>query len=237
MKDYLLFLRNPKAIAENNSFKAKFIALLKVFLIREIFVVIITVCRFLMNKSGLPYQLKSKWDGHRAGYDLWGYGLLYLFMTIIYLPVYEELAFRLGLKYRPFYIVLSLALISSVLVKIIVGALLPSDFYFVWDISASALFVLIYHCILIKRIKAARLKDFYSRHLNTIVWLSCLIFALIHLNNFVLSGPNEIPALLVTELSFLFSALIFAYLRMKNGIMWAIAAHILNNILITFFSF
>ena len=237
MNDYLLFLRNPKTIVENTSFKAKFITFLKVFLIREIFVLIVTVCRFLMAKSGIPHQLKSKWDSHRVGHDLSGYGLPYLFIAIIYLPVYEELAFRLGLKYRPFYTVLSLALISSLLLKMIVGSLLPSGLYFVWDISVSALFVLLYHFILIKKVKINVVENFYDRRLSTIILASSLTFALMHLNNFVLSGSNEIPALLVTELSFLFYAIIFSYLRIKNGIVWAIAAHILNNSLIVFFHF
>lgn len=147
------------------------------------------------------------------------------------LPFVEEIAFRLSLRFRPFYLALSSSVFMYyVLSKLVYSARISAiDESFVLRFTISILFGL----TLFATISFTNLKDtlarFWGRHFRVIYYLSCIVFAWIHITKYELNTLNLLLLPILTLPQFM-SALINGYTRVAFGFQYPLIFHISNNL-------
>ncbi|WP_299315960.1 hypothetical protein [uncultured Aquimarina sp.] len=158
--------------------------------------------------------------------------LVFLLVGGVILPFIEEVAFRLSLRFKPIYLVLS----SSVLCYYILTKFLFHTKISVIDESFSTRIVIsiflgvaFYLVINIKSVNEKLIK-FWSVHFRNIYYISCIFFAWIHLSKYELNWYN-ILLLPILTLPQLMSALIYGYIRISFGFQYPLFFHMSNNLI------
>ena len=154
------------------------------------------------------------------------------FYVIIFLgPIIEEIAFRLSLKYTRLNVFLSSTLISYYLLTKFIFKLdsFNIEQYFLYRILLS----LIIGCLFLAFcfFKEQRIIIFYEKHLKFIIYLNCILFTIIHLNNL----NNNIPLffIIILLLPYFISSLIYSYLRLKYSFVHSTFSHVFTNFIST----
>lgn len=158
-------------------------------------------------------------------------GPSYFFLFSVFLiPFIEEACYRLPLKFSSLFLSVSFALISY---KFISKFFFNSNMYVLnafpvsrisFAISAAFLF---YHLISREKM-SARIISFWSKHFRWIFYSSCLLFALMHLSNYIPSSYNKLLAPIIT-LPQLILGLTAGYVRINYGFIYAVLLHMLYN--------
>ncbi|THV57789.1 hypothetical protein EZV76_14445 [Flagellimonas alvinocaridis] len=158
--------------------------------------------------------------------------LLLLVVGGIVLPVFEEITFRLSLKFNPIYLSLtSGAFTYYLLTKAVFKSRLSLIDDTFWDRIIAAIIVVLITYILCSR-KSIRLilQRCWEKHFRLIYYLSCICFAWLHIFNFELNLINFLWLPLLT-LPQLFSATIAGYTRVAFGFQYPLLVHMSTNIL------
>lgn len=161
---------------------------------------------------------------------------LVFFYGIIWAPVTEEISFRLGLKFSPFRMALSLVSFTLFLILLLNIPLFPDNFLGLGEFSkliAYLLFVIITTPVLGLVLKIGVLKDsfevFHHKIFPFLLYFTSIAFGLAHISNYLV-GIDKIwfitPLLIAPQLTFGF---ILGYIRVKYGFGWSVFSHMLNN--------
>jgi hypothetical protein len=161
----------------------------------------------------------------------------------IYAPLTEELTFRLGLKYSPFRLSISITLLLSMMLQLL-------DFYkivnYTWLFEyihldnpllqgfvtlTMALFfgIVVGFFFKIPAINA-KVSNLHTTYFIFIFYLSAILFGIIHASNY--DGLTEIWYLIpILGLPQIFIGVILGYVRVNYGMIWSIILHSIHNTL------
>lgn len=158
--------------------------------------------------------------------------LLLLLVGGIILPLFEEITFRLSLKFNPIYFALTSGTFTYyILTKAVFKTRLSLVDETFWSRVTIAIVVmfLIYILSKTKPIKKI-LQNYWQKHFKMIYYFSCISFAWLHIFNFEINLIN-ILCLPILTLPQLFSATIAGYTRVAFGFQYPLLVHMTTNIL------
>lgn len=158
--------------------------------------------------------------------------LLFLLLGGVIFPFIEEVAFRLSLKFNPKYFALTSGVLTFyILTKLIFNTKMSViDESFVIRIVTSILIgVIVYPIVNIERFKE-KLAVFWKSHFRSIYYISCLIFAWIHITMYEVNLIN-ILLLPILTLPQLLDAITLGYIRVSFGFKYPLFFHMSNNLI------
>ncbi len=230
LKDLLNFIRKPYSKHLNEKpVKNKIYDTIGLFFIKICFSIIVaSLLQFIYE----PKNLTSVSMSERFG------SFMLLFVGGIILPAYEEITFRLSLKFKPIYLALaSGTFMYYILTKVVYKTKLSLvDHTFWYRISICILLVIIIYTIIRREKIKTSLNHFWEKNFRLIYYLSCVSFAWLHIFNFELNTLNLLLLPIIT-LPQLFSATIAGYTRIAFGFRYPLFVHMSTNILFTLLSF
>ncbi|MFT3995239.1 MAG: CPBP family glutamic-type intramembrane protease [Dysgonomonas sp.] len=220
--DYILgFLRKPfildKDIIKIDSlFEIFKISIIGYLLLISILIVVSMVVRVPLAMMGLmpsepPIDINPR----------------YIILACLLAPIYEELIFRLSLRFKPIYLLISITLFTLLILKRQIG--LP------FGLIASSLVLLIgsYLLFVDKRLGICnKLGVFWQNHYSIVFYSSVLIFGLLHIFNYQnLTWKHYLLSPLIV-LPQIIMGLFWGYIRLKydKGLYISILMHLFNNI-------
>ena len=180
-----------------------------------------------MMIAGIMYSMIGMEDmGHMMDDIIqnMNYGLLFL-MAVIIAPALEEFIFRFYLKYPALSMLQLLSLIWGAFVYLLLELKHEELFWTVAAVGTVALSLMTYQ--LFAKWRSLGPEGLYNRIFPMIFYLSAVIFAFVHIYNFQGDIPWYYTPILVFPQFFL--ALFLGYVRIRNGIVYAILFHGLNN--------
>ncbi len=232
-KDFINYLLHPQYVDTKND-RTLFQKAMATFQIWSLVFLIsllgVPISLFISNLYGLSFA-------DHAGYQyatnrtmlqvVWG--------AMLFFPIWEELVFRIGLRYSRFRLSLGLAFFIvyiSRLLLIVSNTPHPSWIFSPDTISgvlsiitpAAVLTLIIW--LILSYITDETMISFYQKRFNIIFYLPLLIFALLHTLNFERALWIFAPLITIPQL---FLATGFGYIRLKQGFIWGILMHIFNN--------
>lgn len=220
--DFVSFIFSPKACNNKTiSTKQKISASLILLILKFSFSILIA------GIIGLFYEPKNLTDQSLSERFS---PFIYLIVGGSLLPLLEELLFRLSLKFKSIYLVLtSICAGYYIVTKFVFHSRLSSfedTFYYRICIGLlTGLFILI---ILKNKRLADFLRDIWVRKFTIIYYASALVFAWLHIFNFELTLTNVLLLPIIT-LPQLFSGLMMGYLRISFGFLYPLLIHIATN--------
>ncbi|MDN3494262.1 CPBP family glutamic-type intramembrane protease [Winogradskyella bathintestinalis] len=196
------------------------------FLFRLFFVLIV----FKIVYFTLTYLIKTvdsiNFPVVSTDFEVDEYSGIYQFLILTFLaPIFEELTFRLGLRFSKWNFILMTSGFIYLILKFTLQIYLPFILLIIVIIS---LFLVV---ILKKRI-IEKLSNFWKNNRLIIFYSLLNSFALIHILNYELNISNMIYIPILVLPHFI-AGLILSYARLKSGIILSICLHILNNGLLT----
>lgn len=164
-------------------------------------------------------------------------------LAVIIAPITEELTFRLFLRYSPWKMALSLTFIlifSIDFLKNYIFTNIPEWFlsiqyllngmgilsYLIFAVATT----LVIYVIIRTFVKTEKAIEIYKKHFGKLFYLSVILFALIHITNYLNLGT----LILLTPFFILpqfFAGLFLGYVRMIYGFKWGILFHAAYNLL------
>lgn len=146
------------------------------------------------------------------------------FLAAVFLaPLVEEVLFRAGLRCPVFSLGVTPVVTTIFLISSGQGLLISAIFFAIVILLVSA------HWSLFFGVLHTQFEELHSQKFRMVFWANCLYFACAHLNNFKLSGWNVMLFWLVIAPQFVF-AIVFSYLRLRNGVKCAILSHMTINL-------
>jgi hypothetical protein len=156
--------------------------------------------------------------------------LVLLLVGGIILPLVEEIAFRLSLVFKPFYFALSSsALFYYLLTKAVFQTKISAfDDTFFLRLWGSLGFGIIIYLAVNRTAVRQLLEKFWVANFRYIYYLSCIVFAWMHLSKYELIWLNVVLLPILT-LPQLMSAIIYGYTRVVFGFQYPLLIHITMN--------
>lgn len=224
IKDLMNFIRHPSdKLSIDKTVNNKIYDTIGLFFIKVFFsITVASLLQFIYD----PKNLTSTSMSERFS------PLLLLAIGGIVLPVFEEITFRLSLKFNPIYLSLtSGAFTYYVLTKAVFKSRLSLvDDTFWYRILAAIIIVSITYVVGSRKNIRSTLQQCWEKHFRLIYYLSCISFAWLHIFNFELNLMNFLWLPLLT-LPQLFSATIAGYTRVVFGFQYPLLVHMSTNIL------
>jgi membrane protease YdiL (CAAX protease family) len=156
-----------------------------------------------------------------------------LFLAILLFPILEEMAFRGWLTKHRVLIAFSLTTTAFYLLYIVVYRCISLLFELEKSVKVACVGVpLLFVSVLIYQRKD-QLRDAIERNWSRLIAISIFSFSAIHALNFNIQEFSipVIASLCVILLPYPFSAYLYTYLRIRNGLLWSMALHVLNNLI------
>lgn len=223
INDLSTFIVSPKyKTGQEKSKRNKVYDTIGLFLIKVVFsVVVASLLQFIYD----PENLTSTSMAERFS------PLLLLLVGGIVLPLFEEITFRLSLKFNPSYLALTTGGFTYyILTKAVFKSRLSLvDDTFWYRVISTIIIVLIAYVVCSRKTVNVNAQRFWERHFRMIYYLSCLSFAWLHIFNFELSLVNLLWMPILT-LPQLFSATIAGYTRVAFGFQYPLLVHMITNI-------
>ncbi|AZQ59335.1 hypothetical protein EJ994_11140 [Maribacter sp. MJ134] len=223
INDLSTFIVSPKyKTVQEKSKRNKVYDTIGLFLIKVVFsVVVASLLQFIYD----PENLTSTSMAERFS------PLLLLLVGGIVLPLFEEITFRLSLKFNPSYLALTTGGFTYyILTKAVFKSRLSLvDDTFWYRVISTIIIVLIAYVVCSRKTVNVNAQRFWERHFRMIYYLSCLSFAWLHIFNFELSLVNLLWMPILT-LPQLFSATIAGYTRVAFGFQYPLLVHMITNI-------
>jgi len=156
--------------------------------------------------------------------------IAFLLIGGLILPLIEEIAFRLSLVFNSIYLSLSSsALIYYFLTKVIFHTKISAvDESFVLRISIAIFFGVLILIILNLKTVNEKVAKFWRSHFKYIFYISCLVFAWMHIYKYEFIWLNLLLIPIIT-LPQLLSAIIYGYTRVSFGFKYPLILHITTN--------
>lgn len=224
------FVRNPECVKDlEKSTKFKVYDTIGLFVVKILFLIPTAVLIGLLHD---PENLAKASLAERFS------PLMLLLITVVILPVVEEVGFRLSLKFKPIYLALSLGVFLYYLLTkaVFYTKITAVDESFVTRAGvAVAMVVLLYPLLSMKPIRE-KMAQFWESNFRTIYYLSCVLFAVIHIFNYELNWMNLVFLPLIT-LPQLMSGIISGYTRITFGFQYPMLFHMATNLIAVSMSF
>lgn len=156
--------------------------------------------------------------------------LILLVIGGIILPFVEEIAFRMSLVFKPFYFALSSsALIYYLLTKAVFQTKISTfDESFFLRLGGSLGIGLILWLAVNRSAIRQYLEKFWLANFRYIYYLSCIVFAWMHIYKYELIWLNVVLLPILT-LPQLMSAIIYGYIRVVFGFQYPLLVHMTMN--------
>lgn len=153
-----------------------------------------------------------------------------LFIGGLLLPLVEEIAFRLSLVFNSIYLSLSSSvLLYYLLTKAVFHTKISLvDESFVLRVSVALSFGTLLFIILNLKTVNAKVAQFWHSHFRYIFYISCLVFAWMHISKYEFIWVNIILLPIIT-LPQLLSAIIYGYTRVSFGFKYPLLLHTSMN--------
>lgn len=153
-----------------------------------------------------------------------------LLLSVLILPLLEEIGFRLSLKFKPLLLTLTLGIITyDIASKAIYHAKL-SDIHNHFEERITIVFMIMiiaYPLLSMPRIKKS-LELFWKNNFRWILYFFCFGFAWVHIFNYELTLEHLLLMPIIT-MDKLVSAMCYGYTRVNYGFIYSLAIHMLNN--------
>lgn len=223
IRDLVSFIKSPGSDMTTKSVKNKVYETIGLFLIKAVFsVTVASLLQFIYE----PENLTSTSMAERFS------PLMLLVVGGFVLPVFEEITFRLSLRFNPIYFTFTSGTFTYyILTKTIFKSRLSLvDDTFWYRVGIAIIILLIAYVLSSKGSIKLRLQKFWRKHFRVIYYLSCVSFAWLHIFNFEISVVNVLWMPILT-LPQLFSATIAGYTRIVFGFQYPLLVHMCTNIL------
>jgi hypothetical protein len=223
--------------------------------------VLSALIEFCLNPSSsvLKVTNPSSWGCYLLGYNLLFSLLLTFLLTVptrkylgasyvaqpsrfwiwvVFVSVIEELTFRLPLRHSGINLTISALLFAfsvvDLLLKFSSFGLVTTKERLLWGaifaiLVASVVFVL----LLIEPVKRLT-RNIWVDHFRSVVYASCFAFGLVHLFNYRFTSLTAATLLLAPLLVLpqIISGFVFAFARMRLGLIWCIVLHAAHNLVL-----
>lgn len=207
---------------EEKTVKEKIDFLLRLFLVLFIFKIIYFTSTYLIKTiDAINFPVVS------TDFEMDTYPGIYQFLILaIFLPIFEELTFRLGLKFTKWNFIIMFSGLTLLAMKILF------ELDWVTSIGIGAFGTIVFSLILKKQILET-LTEFWKNNRLIVFYFLLICFSTLHLSNYQLNFSSllYVPILVLPHF---FAGLIFSYARLRSGIILSISLHILNNALFAF---
>ena len=130
----------------------------------------------LLQQSGLIPELPHAMEDVMSDYPLW----MVFLLAALAAPLMEEIAFRLWLIGNPLYVIVSLWVMATFMIRALIQSRLPGLGYVLLGIAAMLTVLM----LTFKEATAAVLDKIYYQHYSWIFYGASILFALLHLINF-----------------------------------------------------
>ncbi|SDW33542.1 CAAX protease self-immunity [Lutibacter oricola] len=221
-RELIGFIKQPKLeINDTKTVKTKVIETIGLFVIKMMATITIAIV------LGLFYEPTNITDSKMAERFT---PLIFVLVGGFVLPAFEEITFRLSLKFNVCYASLSITTITYyILTKAVFKtnlSLVDDSFYLriLYSIGIGVLSLIVLNFNSIKK----RLNNYWNRNFRFIYYTSCILFAWLHIFNFELSILNLVLLPIIT-LPQLFSATIAGYTRVAFGFQYPLIIHMFTN--------
>jgi hypothetical protein len=227
--DLWSFIKKPAAKTTEKLARIKVYETIGLFLLKVIFSLVIAsvISLFYEPENITDSNMKERFSP-----------IIYLIVGGLVLPSFEEISFRLSLKAKPVYFALtSFALSYYFITKLILKSniSLVDDSFFIRILLAAGFGISIFSVLQYKRL-IKKLQVFWHSNFRWIYYLSCALFAWLHILNFKITVLNLL-LLPVLTLPQLFSGAIAGYTRIAFGFRYPLFMHMATNILFISLSF
>ncbi len=214
-KDFFTFLLAPSTDSIEQSPLKKSLTTLYIFILKVIVVIIIGLLTRVLF-GGTDARILNATLIHTSVF------------IAVFAGVFEEIVYRLSLtKFNPLYFSISLAGFTFIIIKKLYfrNMLLENEGLVISALIAVASFPLFY--LIVKKFNT-NLENFWKKHFGIVFYISALLFAFSHFFN-----AKELQlSNLKSNISHLFSALLFGYLRIRSGILAAIVLHVIWDLVL-----
>lgn len=222
IQELIYFIKNPKLIIEEKKpVKRKILETIGLFIIKMAVSIVIALL------LGLLYEPKNITSSNMIARFT---PLLYLFVGGVILPTFEEITFRLSLKFNSFYASLSLTTMTYyLLTKVVYRTNLSLvDDSFKNRVFFAVIIGLVSYLILNRNIIKHKAIAFWKHNFRYIYYASCILFAWLHIFNFEINTLNVLLLPVLTLPQF-FSATIAGYTRIAFGFQYPLIIHMVTN--------
>lgn len=226
-ENLIVFLKKPHYIHSNNNslfynIKSLFICFFFGYLCVFVCSFIAKFLLFLIDFDPVSYIFQKQEETLFKDSSVWNNALYILFLA----PIIEEIIFRLSLNLKKINILIS----GSIAILILVGEKILKinltniqDYYFKFG-------TLVLFLAFVYIVKQSWFDNIRDKYFSFYFYLVTILFALLHIGNFNSSIPSHlfwaIPLLILPQF---IMGMFFGYMRLKSGVIWAIALHILMN--------
>ncbi len=158
--------------------------------------------------------------------------LVLLLVGGMILPIFEEITFRLSLKFKPIYLAFASGTFTYyIMTKAVFKSRLSMvDETFWYRVLVGVIMLLIVYVMSSRMSIRQTLEQFWKKQFKLIYYLSCISFAWLHIFNFELNLINLLLLPILT-LPQLFSATIAGYTRVAFGFKYPVLLHMTTNTL------
>jgi hypothetical protein len=156
--------------------------------------------------------------------------LALIFVSLLALPMMEEIEVRLSLKFKPIFLALTLSMIGYVIAsKSFYDAKISdiNDHFVERLMILLAILIVTYPLFSVPKIKR-NLELFWESNFRGIFYFLCIGFAWMHIFNYELNWEHLLLMPIIT-LDKLVSGFCYEYARMNYGFIYSFAIHMLNN--------
>ncbi|CAM2005580.1 hypothetical protein [Acanthopleuribacter pedis] len=220
------YLRNPHTTPSQKTTKAKITDLAGLFILKIVFMIGLGLFFALLSPFYDPENLTKSTMAERFSLPM------LLLVGGLILPLLEEILFRLSLRFKPGHLALTLAVLTYyVATKAVYGVSLSLvDESLPTRVgSAVAVGVLAYPLLRAAPVRAV-LGKLWTQHFRLIFYVTCVVFAWIHIMNYERTLINLLMMPIIT-LPQLASAFIYSYTRVSFGFPYPLGLHCCNNLI------
>lgn len=151
-----------------------------------------------------------------------------IFLAVILAPLWEEVVFRLPLRYTPFNVAFPLGLGMMFTLSILIeNEVLPKMAGLLLTVGGLGFSALLYFWL--KQQDSRKIHAFYEKWIGWLFYGLALAFGLIHIGNFTSLGSQAwlLAPILVLPQTVL--GLFLGFIRLRHGFWWAVLTHGFHN--------
>ncbi|RIJ33991.1 CPBP family glutamic-type intramembrane protease [Pontibacter oryzae] len=151
--------------------------------------------------------------------------LIFTLMVLIG-PIKEEVIFRLPLVYSKGFLLVALAVFMYNYGPVVSAAIGATHLQLIFSMAVAGVLATAF---LFSRKAQACMYLLWKRHYTLVFYTITLLFALMHLLNY-LNEPTSLLLLLVLIIPKFVGGVFLGYTRLRLGLAWAVAQHVFNNL-------
>lgn len=222
---FLAFLRRPHDPAPEHRPKGAAIKSVLNLYSLDISLTTLVIGMLILLRSLVDIETSnSSWSTDLAN----GMILQVFLFAVILVPLFEEMVFRLPLRYRPLNVTLSLTLGQLLILAVLVDTESVEPWYGLAMIAVIFLSLPLYFGLRYA-IEPIVAKVWLAKHLKVFVYGTSIAFGVIHITNYPVEAWFFMPILVLSQL---ISGFFLAFIRLYYGFHWAFLTHAFHNFIL-----